>query len=256
MGVSFRTNRDKHINDTSFLNFNSLNLTLMAQLSKKLFIFLEKLKANNNRDWFQANKSEYQENHQEMIAFADDLLSKLNEHDIIETVSGKKSLFRIYRDVRFSKDKSPYKTHWSGGFKRATQFRRGGYYFHIQPGGNSMVGGGFWNPNKEDLLRIRKEIATDASELRAILRDQNFVNTFGELEGNQLKRAPKGFDPEHEAIDLLRYKQFIFSRNFTDAEVLEPNFSETLDQCFQAMRPFFDYMSDVLTTDANGESLY
>lgn len=228
----------------------------MSQISKNNLTFLEKLNANNNRDWFQENKAEYEKNHQEIIGFADHLLSKLNQHDAIETVSGKKSLFRIYRDVRFSKDKSPYKTHWSGGFTRATKLRRGGYYFHIQPGGNSMVGGGFWGPNKEDLQRIREEIATDASELRAIISDPIFVETFGTLDGEQLKRAPKGFDPEHRDIDLLRYKQFIFSRNFTDQEVLASDFARTLDNCFQAMRPFFDYMSEVLTTDANGVPLY
>ncbi|GAB5418035.1 MAG: DUF2461 domain-containing protein [Crocinitomicaceae bacterium] len=228
----------------------------MAQLSKHNITFLEDLQKNNNRDWFQENKPTYEKNHKEVISFADDVLARLNEHDVIETASGKKSLFRIYRDVRFSKDKSPYKTHWSGGFKRAGKLRRGGYYFHIQPGGNSMVGGGFWAPNKEDLQRIREEIATDASELRAILSDKTFVETFGTLEGDQLKRAPKGFDPDHKDIDLLRYKQFIFSRNFTDKEVLAPDFAETLDQCFQAMRPFFDFMSDVLTTDSNGVPLY
>jgi uncharacterized protein (TIGR02453 family) len=228
----------------------------MSQLSKKIFTFLGKLKANNDRDWFQANKSEYQENQQEMIAFADDLLAKLNKHDVIETVSGKKALFRIYRDVRFSKDKSPYKTHFSGSFTRATNLRRGGYYFHIQPGDNSFVGGGFWDPNRDDLKRIREEIATDDSALRTIINDQLFVDTFGSLAGEQLKRAPKGFSPDHEAIDLLRYKQYIVTREFTDKEVLAPNFAERLDQCFQNMRPFFDYMSVVLTTDANGESLF
>lgn len=228
----------------------------MAQIAKHNLSFLEELKKNNNRDWFQEHKATYQKNHEEIIAFADEVLKKLNEHDLIETESGKKSLFRIYRDVRFSKDKSPYKTHWSGGFKRATKLRRGGYYFHIEPGGNSMVGGGFWAPNKEDLQRIREEIATDASELREILSDPVFVKTFGSLEGEQLKRAPKGFDPDHENIDLLRYKQFIFSRNFNDEEVLSANYAETLDQCFQAMRPFFDFMSEVLTTDANGVPLY
>lgn len=228
----------------------------MAQLAKHNLTFLEDLKKNNNRDWFQTNKPVYEKNHKEIIAFADEVLAKLSEHDMIETESGKKSLFRIYRDVRFSKDKSPYKTHWSGGFKRATKLRRGGYYFHIQPGGNSMVGGGFWGPNKEDLQRIREEIATDASELREILADKTFVDTFGTLDGEQLKRAPKGFDPDHKDIDLLRYKQFIFSRNFTDEEILAPDFADKLDQCFQAMRPFFDFMSDVLTTDSNGVPLY
>lgn len=228
----------------------------MAHISKHNLSFLEKLEKNNNRDWFQANKAEYEKNHKELIEFADDLLQKLNKHDVIETESGKKSLFRIYRDVRFSKDKSPYKTHWSGGFRRATALRRGGYYFHVQPGGRSMVGGGFWAPNKEDLQRIREEIATDASELREIITNKTFVDTFGGLEGDQLKRAPKGFDPDHPDIDLLRYKQFVFSRNFTDKEVIAPDFADTLNQCFKNMRPFFDYMSDVLTTDANGVPLY
>lgn len=228
----------------------------MTQLAKHNLTFLEDLKKNNNRDWFQANKPVYEKNHKELIAFADEVLAKLNEHDVIETESGKKSLFRIYRDVRFSKDKSPYKTHWSGGFKRAGKLLRGGYYFHVQPGGNSMVGGGFWGPNKEDLQRIREEIATDASELREILADKTFVDTFGTLDGEQLKRAPKGFNPDHKDIDLLRYKQFIFSRSFTDKEVLAPDFTDKLDHAFQAMRPFFDFMSDVLTTDSNGVPLY
>ncbi len=228
----------------------------MATITQDNFQFLKTLEANNDRDWFLANKKTYEKIHQEVIEFADELLAKLNEHDHIETPSGKKSLFRIYRDVRFSKDKSPYKTHWSGGFKRATKLRRGGYYFHIEPGNKSMVGGGFWAPNKEDLLRIREEIATDASEMRAILNDPSFLETFGHLDGEQLKKAPKGFDPEHPDIDLLRYKQFIFGRTFTDDEVMAADFADTLNETFQRMRPFFDFMSDVLTTDSNGVPLY
>ena len=115
----------------------------MSQIKASNFKFLKDLKKNNNRDWFTENKKRYQNEHEEIISFADALLTKMNEHDVIETPSGKKSLFRIYRDVRFSKDKSPYKTHWAGGFKRATAARRGGYYFHIQPGDQSFIGGGF-----------------------------------------------------------------------------------------------------------------
>ena len=227
----------------------------MTQIKTSNFKFLKDLKKNNNRDWFTENKKRYQGEHEEIISFADALLAKMNEHDVIETPTGKKSLFRIYRDVRFSKDKSPYKTHWSGGFKRATAARRGGYYFHIQPDGQSFIGGGFWGPNKDDLQRIREEIATDASELREILADPTFVSTFKELQGDQLKTAPKGFDKEHPDIDLLRYKQFIFGKNFTDKEVQSPDFLEVANDTFKAMRPFFDFMSDVLTTDSNGESI-
>lgn len=218
--------------------------------------FLVDLKANNDRDWFQENKPRYQQQQENMILFADELLKLMNEHDNIETPSGKKSLYRIYRDVRFSKDKSPYKTHWSGHFKRATKLLRGGYYFHIQPGNNSFIGGGFWSPNKEDLLRIREEIATDASELRDIINHKDFIETFGTLDGEQLKTAPKGFDKDHPDIDLLRYKQFIFGKNFSDKEVLDPNFVNVANETFKKMRPFFNFMSEVLTTDANGSPLF
>lgn len=228
----------------------------MAQITRENLGFLIDLQGNNNREWFTENKKRYEANLKNIVVFADALLAKMNQHDVLETPTGKKSLFRIYRDVRFSKDKSPYKTHWSGSFRRATQLRRGGYYFHIQPGNQSFIGGGFWEPSKEDLQRIREEIAADPSEMRDILSNPDFVKTFGSLQGEQLKTAPKGFDKEHPAIDLLRYKQFIFGRNFTDKEVLQPNFLDRANETFKAMRPFFDYMSEVLTTDANGMPLF
>jgi uncharacterized protein (TIGR02453 family) len=226
----------------------------MANISKDNFNFLKQLKKNNNRDWFNAHKDEYLKQHGNMIDFADSVLLEMNKHDNIETPTGKKSLYRIYRDVRFSKNKSPYKTHWAGGLKRATNQLRGGYYFHIEEG-NSMVGGGFWSPNKDDLQRIREDIANDDSELRKIINSKSFKTTFGTLDGEQLKTSPKGFDKEHPAIDLLRYKQFIISKKFSDEEVLSPNFHKTVVGTFNEMRPFFNYMSESLTTDANGESI-
>jgi uncharacterized protein (TIGR02453 family) len=225
----------------------------MATISKDNFAFLNQLKRNNNRDWFNENKETYIEQHQNTIDFADQLLIEVSKHDTIETPNGKKSLYRIYRDVRFGKDKSPYKTHWAGGFKRATKKLRGGYYFHIEKG-NAMVGGGFWGPDKDDLLRIREDIAFDSEPLRKIINSKSFIATFGTLEGQQLKTCPKGFDKEHPAVDLLRYKQFIISKKFTDQEVLSPDFSLKVSETFKAMRPFLDYMSESLTTDANGES--
>lgn len=227
----------------------------MAQLTKDNLEFLNTLKANNDREWFNAHKEEYLKQHQEIIEFADDVLEKLRKHDQIETPSGKKALFRIYRDVRFSKDKSPYKTHWAGSFKRATKYLRGGYYFHIEPDG-VFVGGGFWAPNKEDLQRIREDIVTDASELRSIINSKRFKDTFGSLEGEQLKSCPKGFDKEHPDIDLLRYKQFIVSKKFSNEEALRRDFSDKVNETFKEMRPFFDYMSMSVTTDANGVSIF
>jgi uncharacterized protein (TIGR02453 family) len=164
-------------------------------------------------------------------------------------------VFRIYRDVRFSKDKLPYKNHFSVGFSRTKPMLRGGMYLHIENEA-SFVGGGFWAPNNEDLLRIRKEIEQDASDLREIITDPIFKKMFGTLEGEELKTAPKNFDKTHSDIDLIRKKQFLLIRKFTNKDVLSPNFKEEVLATFAAMRPFFNYMSDVLTTDLNGESLY
>lgn len=132
---------------------------------------------------------------------------------------------------------------------------RGGYYLHIQPNNESFIATGFWNPNKEDLLRIRKEFEMDDSEMRDILNDKTFKETWGSFTGDELKTAPKGFNKEHSAIDLIRRKQFIFVKKFTDKDVLEDDFLENVNEAFIKIRPFFNYMSDVLTTNLNGESL-
>jgi uncharacterized protein (TIGR02453 family) len=178
----------------------------------------------------------------------------MNTHDVIETPSGKKSLYRIYRDTRFSTDKTPYKTHWSGSFKRLGKQRRGGYYFHIESG-NSFVAGGFFGPSPQDLKLIRENIAFNAEPLREVLKDQTFITSFDRLKGEQLKTTPKGFDAEHKDIDLLRYKQFLLVHHFADEEVLKTDFVANCNQMFKNMRPFFDYMTEVLTTDANGIEL-
>jgi uncharacterized protein (TIGR02453 family) len=215
------------------------------------FSFLTVLKENNNREWFNANKTIFQKEQALLEIFAQQLLQELSLHDQIETPSGKSSMHRIYRDTRFSKDKTPYKGNWSGGFKRATKYRRGGYYFHLEPG-NSFVAGGFWAPNTQDLKRIRDDIAFDPAPLRKIINSKPFLSTFETLQGEQLKTTPKGFDADHEAIDLLRYKQFLLIRKFTDKEVLSEHFLREANQTFKNMRPFLDYMSEVLTTDVNG----
>jgi uncharacterized protein (TIGR02453 family) len=173
---------------------------------------------------------------------------------VIETPSGKKSLFRIYRDTRFSKDKIPYKTNWAGGFQRATKKRRGGYYFHIEPG-NSFVGGGFWGPEPKDLKRIRDEFSYDAAPLRKILKSKSFIDTFGTLEGEKVKTSPKGFSADNPAIDLIKYKQFLLIKRFTDKEVLSDDFLKQVNDTLKKMRPFLDYMSEVLTSDENGVSI-
>jgi len=216
--------------------------------------FLKQLQQNNNRDWFNDHKAEYLQQLETIEKFATGLLAQLNTHDVIETPSGKKALQRIYRDTRFSADKTPYKKYWGGGFTRATSQRRGGYYFHLESG-NTFVAGGFWAPSAQDLKRIREDINYDAAPLRKILSSKNFTATFGTLQGEQVKTSPKGFDATHEATDLLRYKQFLVIKRFTDEEVTSPNFLNEASQTFKNMRPFFDYMSEVLTTNSNGQPI-
>lgn len=223
-------------------------------IPKSSLDFLCHLKENNNKPWFDANKPKYLIELNHIETFAGALLHELSKTDVLETSSGKKSVYRIYRDIRFSKDKTPFKTFWGGSYTRATKERRGGYYFHLEKG-NSFFAGGFWGPNTADLKRIRSEFAHDAQPMQKILSSKSFVSNFGTLQGEQLKTAPKGFDVNHEAIDLLRYKQYLVIKRFTDQEVLSPHFLELALDTFKNMRPFFDYMSEVLTTDINGASV-
>ncbi|WP_430400716.1 DUF2461 domain-containing protein [Flavobacterium sp.] len=220
-------------------------------LPKTTLDFLEKLQENNNREWFAENKKKFDAEQKKVKTFFNEIGTLLGKVDSIERIQ----IFRIYRDVRFSKNKLPYKNHFSVGFNRTKPMLRGGYYLHIEPGA-SFVGGGFWEPNKEDLFRIRKEIELDASELRQIINQSTFKEYFGTLEGEELKTAPRDFDKMHPDIDIIRKKQFLVTRSFSDKEVLSPDFKNEVVETFKAMRPFFDYMSDVLTTNLNGESIY
>lgn len=221
---------------------------------KEVFQFLNNLKENNNREWFNFHKTEYELALNTMIDFGQKLLEEMNKHDQIQETTGKKSLFRIYRDVRFSKNKEPYKISWSGRFTRATVHRRGGYYFHLEPGG-SRIAGGFWRPNSQDMLHIRKQIQQDSSALRRVLNDKSFQKYFGELQGEQVKTAPKGFAKDDPDIDLLRYKGLVLTHRFTDEEVFHPDFAVQISNGFKKMRPFLDCMSEILTTDLNGVPL-
>ncbi|MEO1254406.1 MAG: DUF2461 domain-containing protein [Bacteroidota bacterium] len=216
--------------------------------------FLQELRDNNNREWFQKNKSLYSASQEEMIAFAESLLLEVSKHDVIETPNGKKSLNKIYRDVRFKKDKTPYKTHWGGGIYRAGAKRRGSYYYHIGLD-ESFIMGGFFGPNPQDLLHIRNQLAQHAIPLREIIESKPFKKNFGKLLGAQLKTAPRGFEKDHPDIDLLRYKQFILKHNLSQDQVLDPNLPHIISNIFMEMRPFLDIMTEVLTTDLNGISL-
>ena len=220
------------------------------KIAKETFDFLKELAKNNNKEWFEQNKPTFKQHEASVKSFYAGLQEHLDVHDDIE----KMKIFRIYRDVRFSKDKTPYKTHFAGSFSRLGARLRGGYYLQLKPGA-SFAATGFWEPNKEDLFRIRKELEMDASEFRKVINGKSFKQIWGDLIGEGVKTAPKGFDKEHPDIDLIRRKQFIFVRNFTDQEVHSDNFVKEVDKSYRAIRPYFDLMSDILTTNLNGESI-
>lgn len=224
-----------------------------SQIKKETLSFLKALAKNNNRDWFNKNKETYLRAHENMIAFADALLLEMQKHDKIENKSGKDSLMRIYRDTRFSKDKTPYKEHFGGGFQRKKKLR-GGYYFQIGAD-SAFVACGFYAPNPEDLLTIRKDIDYNFKDWKKLLSNKRLKSTFGEIEGEKVSSAPRGFAKDNPAIELLKLKQFYFSKEFKSSEILKPGFYKELSQTYKNARPYLDYMSEVLSSDANGASL-
>jgi len=223
----------------------------MATITKASFSFLKKLGNNNNREWFHANKEEYKTANENAKEFLEAVETRLNKFDEIE----KKKLFRIYRDVRFSKDKTPYNSVFRMSLGRAGSYRRGGYYLQVGPG-KTMVGGGFYSPEPKDLKLIRAQIAADDKPLRKILKSKSFQNNFEVLRGEQVKTAPKGYKKDHPSIDLLRFKSLYVFREFKDSEVVDPSFIKEVAKTYKAIQPYFAYMTDILTHDLDGVPMY
>ena len=226
---------------------------MRTNIPQETLDFLRELAQNNHKDWMDQHRKRYKASEHELKQFYDSVEHGLQRTDELS----KRKISRINRDIRFSKDKTPYNVHRSVSFSRAGAERRGGYYLRIEPGNKSRVAGGFFGPNKEDLFRIRKEFEMDASEIRSILNAPAFKKTFGGAFSawDPVKTAPKGFSKEDPNIDLIRLKNFVVSHTFTDEEITHPNFSELVVAHFELLRPFFDYMSEVLTTNLNGESI-
>ena len=220
------------------------------QLNPAIFRYFKQLAKNNNREWFEQHKPEFKALETEVKLFGESLKDQLNQHDSIDRFK----VFRIYRDVRFSTDKTPYKTHFGLTWHRTKPEFRGGYYLHLKPN-DIFLACGFWDPAPADLKRIRQEIDQDGDEYRNLINAPNFKNTWGALQGTAVKTAPKGYAKDHPNIDLLRFKQHIFMIRYTEKEVAAADFMDRLDAALQAVRPFVDYMSAVLTTNADGEAL-
>ena len=223
----------------------------MQSINPDIFNFYTELKSNNNREWFEYQKPRYKALESEIKNFNDDIKEELNRNDEIELVK----MFRIYRDIRFSKNKTPFKTHFGISFHRKKPQLRGGYYLNISPG-DTFIATGFWNPEKEDLFRIRKEMEIDSDDFRKLIAEISFKKYWGSLTGDEVKTAPKGFSKEDPNIDLIKKKQYIFIKKFDDKSVLSPDFKNQIISHFIAIRPFFNYMTSILTTDLNGVPVF
>lgn len=225
-----------------------------VRIERATLTFLADLSKHNERGWFEANRTRLNAAQENMRAFVDALLARMRKHDQLATADARDSLMRIYRDLRFAKDRSPYHTRFAGSFNRVKPELRGGYYYHIEPGG-SYVACGFFGPEPADLKRIRVDILQDHQTWKRLLSAPAIKKNFGSLIGGQLSTAPRGFPKDHPADDLLRRKQFLLEHAFSDKEVLADDFARRVDSLFKSVRPWFDHMSGVLTTDENGRPL-
>jgi len=212
---------------------------------KTLIPFLTELTANNNRDWFTANKKNYETAKKELIAFLDTLLPILAESDPnLKDLKAKDCMFRIFRDVRFSKNKDPYKTNMGAviapGGRKST---KGCYYLHIDPNGCFLAGGMFM-PESDKLKLIRQEIDYNLSEFEKLIHDKNFVTLFGALDDNgRLKTSPKGYEADNPAIEYLRNKSFTVSHAFSPKEITKPDFATFCLSTFAEIRPLNEFLN-------------
>ena len=218
----------------------------MSQIKSNTFKFLKDLKKNNNREWFNENKSRYEEaraNFEEVIS---ELVNHIAKFDPpIGNVNPRKAIFRIYRDTRFAKDKTPYKLNLGAHLSPhgAQLHDRAGYYIHIEPG-KSFLAGGSYLPPSDWLSAIRYEINRNSKEFKKIINSKSFKSYFGEIEGEKLKTAPKDYPKDHPEIELLKFKSFLAMHYLKDKETLSPNFIKHAVKVFKALYPFDKFLNN------------
>lgn len=218
-------------------------------IARETLDFLKKLDKNNNREWFQANKKSFDAAQDNLTAFTDYLIGEIGKFDdAVATLDPKSCVFRIYRDVRFSKDKSPYKTNLgayiSPGGRKSMQ---PGYYFHLQPG-KSFVAGGKHIPDGPETLKIRNAIANNTDEFLKIVGKKSFRDVFGDLSGDKLKSAPKGFNPGHKALEYLKLKEFMaFTELHDDKFLISAEFPKHLVKTMKEMYPLVLFLRKALS---------
>ena len=206
--------------------------------------FLRDLKKKNNRDWFQKHHDRYQAAKELFTHFAGDILDQSISFDpTLQGLDAAQCVFRIHRDIRFSKDKTPYKTHFGAFFCAAGKSSNGpGYYFHVEPEGKSMMAAGLYMPSTADLVSIRDRIATHTTELRALLKDRAMKKHFPEGLNGERSKVLRGYKPDHPAYDLLLIKNYIVWRHLSDDEVLTKTLTRNVAAAFRAAAPLNDWL--------------
>ncbi|GAB4285231.1 MAG: DUF2461 domain-containing protein [Marinilabiliales bacterium] len=216
-------------------------------LDSSIIEFLRQLTVNNNKPWFHENKAMYNDARASFEKFTDYIIDKISEFD--KEISGLKSkdcLFRIYKDVRFSKDKTSYKTNFGAYIaKQGKKSGFAGYYIHIEPD-NSFIGGGVYMPQSEKLKKIRKEIYNKPQAFINIINNPSFIKTY-KLVDDKLKTAPRDFDKNWEHIDLLKYKSYAVIKKYSDKDILNKNYVENIIDDFKTLKPLNDFINKALS---------
>ena len=218
----------------------------MLQLST--IQFLKALKKNNNREWFQENKAKYEQAKMDYLQFVEKVLNGIQAFDTsLSHMEPKKCVFRINRDVRFSKNKEPYKTNLGASFsKGGKKIDAAGYYFHLEPGA-SFIGGGLWMPMAPELKKVRQELDYCYKEFSALLKSKKFKTNFESLDSSEkLVRAPKDYEIDNPAIELLKLKSFVVMMPISDAELLDKNLVKKAISTFESMAPFVHFLNRAL----------
>lgn len=219
----------------------------MNQIQKSTLEFLTDLKKRNEREWFSANRKRYEAARDNFEIFVQAAINEISGFDpILKGLEAKSCTYRINRDIRFSNDKTIYKTHLGafivrGGKRNGDRFA--GYYFHVEPG-NSMIAGGAYMPPSAWLSAIREKIDEHGKEFLKITGDPDFINYFGAIEGDKLKSAPKGYQKDHPYIELLKLKSFLCARIIPDSKIISGGCFENIISACRIMKPLNDFLND------------
>ena len=207
--------------------------------------FLEKLAKNNDKQWFDKHRDDYQLAKEDYELFVSEVLEGLAVAEpVFKEQVAKNCVFRIFRDVRFSKDNTPYKAHFGAFFsKGGRKYPGAGYYFHLEPGGKSFAGGGLWVPEAPLLKAVRQEIDYNFEEFKKIVDDKKFKKVFGSVNGEQLKTLPQGYTIDNPAIEYLKMKSFTVSCNIKDEDIAGKGLAKKVNEVFTTMRPFVDFLN-------------